>query len=359
MPLPLPITALNETSKASSRSSEILNTLESETCKFVGSLQKLAIQGQRLCLSCIPSAEGMLTAVGALYLARVPEECARLIVPTTGQARLDEVYLSAPCDATLATYVFEGFIRATFGAKGMPQYVRDPKTMVTYIAAQVQNPSMPEILHRYVRCGFTFGKKIGTHGADPLIAEAEALATSTSSEAEHLRQFVRFSRLADGSFFAQFRPKADVVPLAAGYFKRRMGEERFCLLDPVHGSAALYGDHHLGIMKLDPLEAELLASQTALLAQDEPYVRALWKGFYDAVTLPHRTKMQRGYDLRQQFMPQRLWAYLPELDPRTDTAWTWIPPIYRGNAPLASKMLNAPVGKRESLPASPEETEES
>ena len=298
------------------------------------------MQGQNLCIGCHPSAEGILSAIGMLYLAQIPEERARLIIPSTGQARLDESYVTAPCDTKLAMQVFDGFINATFGAKGMPHYVRDPKTMVTYIAAQVDYPSMPEILHRYVRCGFSCGKKIGTHGADPLIAEAEALATSTSSEAEHLRQFVRFSRLIDGSFFALFRPKADVVPLAAGYFKRRMGEERFCLLDPVHGSAALYADGHLGIMKLDPQEAEQLASQTAALAQDELYVRALWKGFYDAVTLPHRTKAQRGYDLRQQFMPQRLWTYLPELDPRTDTAWSWIPPIYRGESSFSSEGID-------------------
>lgn len=323
------------------------------------SLKTLAVQGQHLCLGCVSSAEGILTAVGALYLAHIPEEHARLIIPATGQARLDEIYLPTPCDTTLAMYVVEGFVRATFGAKGMPQYVRDPKTMVSYIAAQVQDPSMPDILHHYVRCGFAFGKKIGTHGSDPAIAEAETLATSTASEAEHLRQFVRFSRLADGSFFALFRPKADVVPLSAGYFKRRMGEERFCLLDPVHGSAALYGDHHLGIMKLDPHEAEHLASQITLLAQDELYVRALWKGFYDAVTLPNRTETYRGYDLRQQFMPQRLWTYLPELDPRTDTAWTWIPPIYRGVASTASNMLDTTQDKKGLLPTSTGEVEDS
>jgi hypothetical protein len=68
------------------------------------------------------------------------------------------------------------------------------------------------------------------------------------------------------------------------------------------------------------------------LSDDEAYVRAMWKTFYDALALPGRDKSQRGYDLRMKWMPKRLWTYLPELSPGAETAYDVVPEHYADTA---------------------------
>lgn len=177
---------------------------------------------------------------------------------------------------------------------------------------------MPEALHRYVRLAFAEGPRMRLLITDELVSDVDELARSVLGECEHTRQFVRFSLLADGSLFSTFRPKADTIPLTAGYFASRMGNERFCIVDPVHRCAAFHdsgklsGRRGYAVVRLDRQSADELSSQKDL-SPDEPYVRTLWKRFYDAVALPGRDASQRGYDLRTSWMPRRFWGGLPEL----------------------------------------------
>ncbi len=108
-----------------------------------------------------------------------------------------------------------------------------------------------------------------------------------------------------------------------------MGTERFCIVDPAHGSAVLHEGGRLALVRLDGEAAREACRRLDDTHREEAYVRALWKGFYDAVSLPGRGRDQRGYDLRVHLMPKRLWQGLPELDPSVDTAWTFVPEAYR------------------------------
>jgi probable DNA metabolism protein len=171
--------------------------------------------------------------------------------------------------------------------------------------------------------------------ADELVVEVDELARYVLNECEHTKQFARFSLLAAGSLFAVFRPKADTIPLTAGYFAARMGGERFCIVDPVHRSAAFHDSGKLSgrkghtVVRLDRESADQLLA-TKDLSPDELYVRALWKRFYDSVALPGRDASQRGYDLQAGWMPRRFWGGLTELDLRNDAKASTIPQRYTG-----------------------------
>lgn len=275
----------------------------------------------------------MLTAVGATYLAHLRPDAVRVQAEGAGQPRLGEATAPVETDPAVAQRVLDGFLAATgpmASGRGMPRYVHSPRHLVSLVASMVDEPDMAEALHRYLRGGFTWGAAVGTHNSDPAIARAEGLATAAAGECEHARQFIRFSRLSTGGYLAVYRPKADVVPLVAGHFRRRMGTERFCIVDPVHGSAVLHEGGRLALVRLDGEAAREACRRLDDTHREEAYVRALWKGFYDAVSLPGRGRDQRGYDLRMHFMPKRLWQGLPELDPSVDTAWTFVPEAYRG-----------------------------
>ena len=302
--------------------------------------------GYSVALACDPSLEGVLGATGIGYLAHAEAGRVRLVPREACQARFGEQVVDTPSDASdelvmLARRVYKGIERHV--ATGCPRARNGAcptncagacARRLVYASAS-DAPGMPEALHRYVRKAFAEGPRMRMLIADELVVEVDELARYVLNECEHTKQFARFSLLADGSLFAAFRPQADTIPLTAGYFAARMGGERFCIVDPVHRSAAFHDSGKLGgrkghaVVRLDRESADqLLASKD--LSPDEPYVRALWKRFYDSVTLPGRDASQRGYDLRAGWMPRRFWGGLTELDQRADAEVSTIPERYVG-----------------------------
>jgi probable DNA metabolism protein len=179
--------------------------------------------------------------------------------------------------------------------------------------------TMPEIVHRYIRLAFSYGVGALEDIADPTVAEFNALARQVETEREHTRQFVRFSRMSDGSFMSVFQPNANVVPLTCNYFVKRMSTERFFIVDPAHHIVSFYAPEMktFGTIQLDDASLEELLSRTDL-ATDEKYVQAMWRRFYEGVGLEGRGPAERGYDLRAHWMPKRVWQGLPELTASTN-----------------------------------------
>lgn len=289
-------------------------------------------EGQDVLLACDPSLEGVLGATGLGYLAHAPAGRVRLMPRGGCQPRFGEAAVDVPADSSdelvsLARRVYRGVSRHV--AEGCPLARRGSCpancdgacTRRMAYAAAYDDPRMPEAVHRYVRLAFAEGSRLRLLIAQDEVVEIDEMARYVLNECEHTRQFVRFSELRDGSLMAVFRPKADTIPLTAGYFSNRMGGERFCLVDPVHRSAVFHDSGKLGgrrghvVVRLDQQSADELASDHEL-AEDEPYVRAMWRRFYDSVALPGRDATARGYDLRAKWMPRRFWGGLTELDPR-------------------------------------------
>ena len=184
-------------------------------------------------------------------------------------------------------------------------------------------------MRRYVRTCFACGRALPL--TDPSVLALDNLARTVTNEVEKTRQFARFSHVADGSWMAVFRPAANTVPLVATHFAERMGTERFCLLDPTRGVAALHeaGERCCQVVRVDAQLASRMERELRL-ASDEPYVRALWKRLYDGLALEGRGPYERGYDLRTHWMPKRLWEGLVELDPRSADPGAHVPARYAG-----------------------------
>ena len=290
--------------------------------------------GCDVALGCAPTADGVLTAVGLAYLARLPQESVRVLRTDRAQPRLGEAYGEVATDPELASRVFRGFSARMRRDCPQARHGQCPygcpsqcARRVVFIAA-ADDEDMPEALHGYLVAGFAHGRAIRTLNTLPLVARAEELSVRVANECEKARQFVRFSRLESGVFHAAYEPNANVVPLVAGHFAKRMAEERFAIVDASHDVAVLYAKGKVLRVELPHQEAVRLSVPRGL-SDDEPYVRALWKRFYDALALPGRGPEQRGYDLRRQFMPKRLWQGLIELSPASDEGWNEVPSAYR------------------------------
>ena len=300
-----------------------------------------AAGGAGVLLPCRPSAEGVVASVGAGYLAHVREGDLELCRLDRCQPRIGQVVVGALDDASdevvaLSRRVLGAFARAT-GRECARRAL---------LACASDDPEVPEAVHRYLRLGFSLPRELHARATDARVLAVDELARRVLGEVERTRQFARFSHLADGSWLAVVGPAADTVPLVARHFARRMGPERFCLVDPRHRSAAFHEAHagDCAVVRLDEgLARRLVEREAEDLAADERYVRALWGRFYDRVSLPGRGAHARGYDLRSVHVPARHRARLPELDPRTREA----PPPLR--APSSGRPREAEAGASRKL----------
>lgn len=299
--------------------------------------------GRPTVLECDGSLEGILVAVGIGYLAHAGEGQVTLLPTGIAQPHLGDACVPCPSPTDddvvgFAERVYRGFERKVSEGCPLRRGNRCPRgckgscASRLALAAAKDDPDVPEAIHRYMRLGFSVGPRIGSMLSDERVATLDGFARYTLNECEHTRQFVRFSRLSDGSFFSTFRPRADTVPLVAGYFAARMREDRFCLLDPTHLVVALHreGERRCAVSRIDRVLAEEILDHGRDLAYDERYVRAMWRRFYDGLALPGRDADQRGYDLRTSWMPKRFWEGLTELRPDSLDAGATVPRRYGG-----------------------------
>ncbi len=315
-----------------------------------------------VCVAVDPTAEGVLTATGLSYLAHCPHAPLRFVRRDLAQPALGEAFFEVPTIEGLAKRVYRGF--ASRFREGCPR-VRGGRCAPgcasscarrVYTIAASDDEAMPEALHAFLVLGFEHGRGVRSLAArDARIAQAEAFHTLAVNESEKARQFVRFSELSTGAFFALYSPKANVLPLVAGHFARRMEGERFLLADPIHHVAVLFSEGKLVVGPLTREEVAELARPHAL-SNVERSVRALWKRFYDALALPGRGRLERGYDLRAHFMPRRIADGLIELDPATDEGFearAWEDAVAAGAGAAGAGALADATAREKGAPGLP------
>ena len=321
---------------------------KSQADEAISELAMLTREDSPGVIACEGTAEGVLAGVGLGYLAHANPALIRLAAASSCQPTLEEAIVGCPSDVELARRVYDGFERTVVrgcsrGVRGAcPGGCSGGCGRKVLLAAAVDDPDMPETIHRYLRVAFARGPQVRSMIAHPDVAPFLRLAQYATYECERVRQFARFSHMSDDSFVGTVRPRADVLPFVAGYFVARMSTERFCLVDVIHQTAVFHETSHTNIVRLSQADAEALSHRTDL-AEDERYIQAMWKRFYDGLELQGRGRDDRGYDLRQQFMPRRVWDGMPEFDVRNDDPGPLVPSRYAGCA--GNRKATLPEGK--------------
>lgn len=266
--------------------------------------------GEAVAVCCERTTESVLAAVGVTYLAHAEPHRVRLVATDEAQVRIGEKIVTFEDEdddsvVALAKRVFTGFEKRC-GTTCARRVV---------LACASDESGMPEIVHRYLRLGFSEDKRIYEDVAAPEALAFAKLVQRVSSECEHTRQFVRFARLPDGTFVSVFEPNENTLPLVGTHFARRMREDRFVVVDPGHLVAIFHepGDAACAVVGLDADTAAMLAARVDETDERERLVQALWQRFYRAMELPGRGAASRGYGLRASWMPKRFWHGLPEL----------------------------------------------
>ncbi len=245
------------------------------------------------------SIEGLLCCIFEAYARReVPED----IVPDQAyQPRFEQSSFFVQTDYDRALRVRRGVEREA-GRRAFGAMVR---------AAAVDDPRSGMVVYRFVR--YVMDKRSGRDRrrnvlndlANPVVSDLMALEKRAANEEEKLRQFVRFSHLENGVWFARCCPNANVLPLVMRHFAERFNVQPFVIYDDNHRIAGVYDGNDWSLVSDSVIN---VPPRTA----EDAFIEKLWQRFYDSLSIDARYNPE----LQRHFIPARLAHTLPELDDR-------------------------------------------
>ena len=141
-------------------------------------------------------------------------------------------------------------------------------------------PQRELALYTLIRRGMEEGKRAAWDLSDPVMARVMLAYQKLATEQDHLKGFVRFSDL-DGALVGEIEPKNRVLPILAPHFAARFSGERLALYDRTHREIFL---SDRGRWKILPAQEFQMASAGG----EERFFRALWRQYYQAVTIEGR-----------------------------------------------------------------------
>jgi len=244
------------------------------------------------------SLEGLLSAVFAAYERH--EDPEDVIDESVYQPQIGQDCFVVSTDFDRALRVRRGIERAAG---------RDAFRAVQR-AATCEDPQVGSAVYRFVRYAMGRPEPVRSNPileelGNPLVDAVVKLGKHATNEAEKMRQFVRFSHLENGVWYAKCAPNASVVPLVMGYFADRLNDQPFIIYDERHHVAGLYDGHRCNLVAGD-------AVNVPPDAPDEAIMQEAWKRFYDTLSIDARYNPE----LRRHFMPQRLRSNITEMQPR-------------------------------------------
>ncbi|MDP2791896.1 MAG: TIGR03915 family putative DNA repair protein [Rectinemataceae bacterium] len=141
--------------------------------------------------------------------------------------------------------------------------------------------------------------------AHPLICTVEKAALRSRNQAHLIAGLLRFSELADGSWYALIAPDCDILPLIAGHFAARYSDMVFTVYDKRH-STALFHNPKKGYAIATGV---LLSSGGSIpLSERERLIRDEWTEYFESVAIAQRKNLR----LQANHMPKKYWPLIAQ-----------------------------------------------
>ena len=148
--------------------------------------------------------------------------------------------------------------------------------------------------------------------SDPDILTTTKASERSRHQAHKITGLVRFSELPSGLWYASIHPDCDVLPLIGKHFSLRFPKMRFVIHD-LRRSSAILREPGESWRIVEGLSLPGAASALDLPSSErESIVRDLWRTYFESVAI----KARKNPSLQRQFMPQKYWDALPEMNPR-------------------------------------------
>ncbi|NJC87383.1 MAG: DNA metabolism protein [Desulfuromonas sp.] len=164
-----------------------------------------------------------------------------------------------------------------------------------------EHPGIEMMIWRYLALGWKIGPGLDACLAHPDVHAIHCWAGRTAREGHRLRGLARFRETADGTWYAPLYADANVLPLLAPHFARRL--DRPWVLHDVRRSLGAIGEGRRYLL------GTLEAPDGIAWSADELGYQELWRAFHQHIAIPDRISRRR----QRQFMPLKYWEYLVEV----------------------------------------------
>ena len=169
------------------------------------------------------------------------------------------------------------------------------------------------VLLQYIRHLFEVKRSIVSDMANPFVLKVHKLYRTVGHEAHRVLMFLRFEQAADGTYFAPFAPKYDIIPLTLRHFKARFNNQKWLIYDTVRNYGFFYDTKTIEQIVIDN---QGFNNETGKLLKDVKHIedekwQELWRIYFKKMAISERKNLV----LQRNFMPKRFWKYLTEKQP--------------------------------------------
>lgn len=136
-------------------------------------------------------------------------------------------------------------------------------------------------IFNYIRAGYRYGREVNNYLALDCVNEVLTAARNVGNEAHLFKEFIRFTELKNGVYYAKIEPKNNVLPAIEEHFSDRYSSMPFIIHDAVRRECLACVGGQSVIRSVDSLpELELSENETAY--------RELWQCFFDTIEIKER-----------------------------------------------------------------------
>lgn len=166
-----------------------------------------------------------------------------------------------------------------------------PLDYAGHILLAIRKPGSPPAADAIYEKVFDAQQAIDTNFADSTVLRVTQLGRKVGGERYRILQFMRFQKLADGTYFGVMEPLYNVLSLTIGHFRDRFADQRWIVYDARRRFGYYYDGTEISeITFADASQAALLTGKPdeSLLDKSEKLYQMLWKNYFDSICIRER-----------------------------------------------------------------------
>jgi len=184
--------------------------------------------------------------------------------------------------------------------KAISEKISQEALEMVYSAYLSEAPDCGLYIYRFIRIGMKIGKKVCHYLQNPDVLRVHDLSRKVFGATHRFLGLLRFKRIQNGIFYAQYEPDHNITMLISGHFAERLSDQPWIIHDTGRDVCALYDTREYVLMQGHPPFIDE--------AQPEEEFERLWKGYFKAIAIESRKNPR----LQRSFMPVRYWKNLTE-----------------------------------------------
>lgn len=238
--------------------------------------------------------------LSAIFHAFNRKEMPDVILRPQGQKLLFARTYVVETDESLSNRVWNGVMRVG----------GNPTCEQLFHAYLSLDTDMETHILNYTRELFFRKRPIMTDLGNKSVLKVHQLDRKVVRETHRSLMFIRFEQAADGTYFAPFAPKYDVLPLVTGHFKHRFADQCWLIYDTTRDYGFYYD---LKNLEQVTIKNPNFTKQSGNLNRgnehfEEDNYQDLWRLYFKSIAIAER----KNPTLQRNFMPKRFWKYLTE-----------------------------------------------